>query len=141
MSSQLSKYISREQLIDRREFRFGEIYLLDDELINLPKTDRLGIRRLHDDRWVVVISNNDENMHPLAPTVTVAPLSHRVDLKREFDLEVFAESDSVEQDSLIMLKQMQPVCKVDLREYKGEISDNKKEQLLALLELYYGLED
>ncbi|OPX89437.1 MAG: PemK-like protein [Pelotomaculum sp. PtaB.Bin104] len=139
MSPQLTKYAKRRELYDRREFRFGQIYIIDDELINLPASDRIGKRVTHHDRWVVVVSNNDENIQMLAPTVTVAPLSHRTDLKREFDLEIFKDSDCVKDDSLIILKAMQPVCKVDLRDHQGEISNDKKEELLALIQLYYGL--
>lgn len=140
MSPQITGYLDRKELYDRREFRFGQVFKLDDELINLPASDRIGKRDQHYDRWVVVISNNDENIHPLAPTVTVAPLSHRTDLKRPFDLEIFSGVDSVDVDCLIMLKAMQPVCKVDLRDYMGEISEDKKEELLALIQLYYGLD-
>lgn len=141
MSPQLTKYTNRRELIDNREFIFGQIFLIDDEIINLPSSDRIDKRVTHHDRWVVVISNNDENIHPLAPTVTVAPLSHRIDLKMEFDLEIFKESDCVKVDSLIILKAMQPVCKVDLRDRQGEISDEKKEELIALIQFYFGLEE
>lgn len=141
MSSELKRYSNWRELIDKREFYFGDIYILNDQLVNLPKLDRLKEqRKYHDERWVVIVSNNEENIHPLCPTITVAPLSHRFDLKRPFDLELFKKYDNVKYDCLLMLKLKQPVLKVDLNEKQGEISVDKKDELLALIALYYGLD-
>ena len=129
-------------MIDEREFHFGDIYKINDKLISLPRSDRIeGGRNYHPERWIVVISNNEENYHPLCPVVTVAPLSHRTDLKRPFDLELFKERDDVKYDCLLSLQAKQSILKVDLHEYKGSISYEKKEELLALIAMYYGLDE
>lgn len=141
MSAELNQYTSRKQLIDKRDFRFGDIYIISDHLINLPISDRMeGGRNHHEERWVVIISNNVENNHPFAPTVTIAPLSHRFELKRPFDLELFKRNDNVKYDCLLMLKASQPVLKVDLGTRQSAISDDKMDELMALIALYYGLD-
>jgi mRNA-degrading endonuclease toxin of MazEF toxin-antitoxin module len=137
LSSQ--SYSSRKDLRDEREFHFGSIWKVDDQDVAIPQIDKLGDRTIHQERWVVVISNNSENYHPLCPIVTVAPLSHRTDLKRPFDLELFQSRDNVKLDCLLQLKLSQPILKVDLYENQGEISEEAKTELQVLLDEYYGL--
>lgn len=132
-------YESRKDLFDQREFQFGSVWKIDDRDVAIPQMDKLGQRNLHKDRWVVVISNNNENYHPLCPVVTVAPLSHRVDLKRHYDLELNPVADNVRVPCLLQLKLSQPILKVDLFEEQGQISDEKKEEVQVLLEDFYGL--
>jgi mRNA-degrading endonuclease toxin of MazEF toxin-antitoxin module len=132
-------YTSRKDLIDDRKFEFGSVWKIDDRNVTIPQIDKLGSRYIHPERWVVVISNNQENYHPLCPIVTVAPLSHRTDLKRPFDLELSSKKDNVAVDCLLQLKLKQPILKVDLYEEQGHISDDAKEELQVLLEDFYGL--
>ncbi|MEK4721533.1 type II toxin-antitoxin system PemK/MazF family toxin [Priestia sp. FSL W8-0524] len=135
-----SNYNSKSDLRDTREFHFGSVWKVDDRDVSIPQIDKLSsTRNVHPERWVVVISNNNENYHPLCPIVTVAPLSHRVDLKRAFDLELSKSNDNVKVDCLLQLKLSQPILKVDLYEEQGEISDDKKVELQVLLEGFYGL--
>lgn len=134
-------YQSRRDFFDSREFNFGEVWLLDDSEIVIPQIDHLGIRTIHPERWVVVVSNNSENFHPLCPIVTVAPLSTRIDLKKLHDLELSEQNDNVKEDSILQLKLAQPILKKELNELKGEISDDKKVELQVLLETYFGLAD
>ncbi|MBN6205038.1 type II toxin-antitoxin system PemK/MazF family toxin [Ralstonia pickettii] len=136
---QEAKYQSRSELHDEREFNFGSVWKVDDRDIGIPQIDKLDSRTLHNERWVVVISNNTENFHPLCPIVTVAPLSHRVDLQRDFDLLLSNTNDNVKVDCLLQLKLSQPILKVDLFENQGEISLEKKEELMVSLEDFYGL--
>ena len=62
-----------------------------------------------------------------------------VDLKRPFDLELYNLKDNVKTDCLLQLKLSQPILKADLYEYQGEISNDAKEELMVLLEDFYGL--
>lgn len=134
-------YKNRRDFNDSREFDFGSVWLVDDREVSIPREDKLGGRNFHKERWVVVISNNSENYHPLCPTVTIAPLSHRVDLKRPNDLQLSSSEDNVAVDCLLQLKLSQPIIKRELYECKGDISDAKKVELQVLLEEYYGLVD
>jgi mRNA-degrading endonuclease toxin of MazEF toxin-antitoxin module len=136
---QSSSYNSRKDLIDERLFEFGSVWKVDDRHVSIPQVDRLDSRKMHKERWVVVVSNNNENFHPLCPIVTVAPLSHRVDLKRLYDLELSPEKDNVAIPCLLQLKLIQPILKVDLYEEQGHISEEAKEELQVLLEDFYGL--
>ncbi|MGD6942461.1 type II toxin-antitoxin system PemK/MazF family toxin [Cytobacillus gottheilii] len=103
--------------------------------------DKIGTRNTHVERWVVVVSNNSENYHPLCPVVTVAPLSSRTDLKKKHDLELFSNSDHVKDDCLLQLKLSQLILKKELYDLQGEISQDKKVELQVTLETYYGLVD
>lgn len=94
---------------------------------------------MHQERWVVVISNNNQNYNPVCPIVTVAPLSSRTDLKKKFDLELYNSRDNVKLDSLLQLQLSQPILKVDLFDLQGEISQDAKDELLFLIEDYFGL--
>ena len=136
---QEAKDQSKSELRDEREFNFGSVWKVDDRDIGIPQADKLNSRTLHNERWVVVISNNTENHHPLCPIVTVAPLSHRVDLQRPFDLLLSKTNDNVKVNCLLQLKLSQPILKVDLFECQGEISLEKKEELMVSLEDFYGL--
>lgn len=134
-----ANYRDRQELNDSRGFAFGSIWKVDDRNVAIPQVDRMETRNFHDERWVVVISNNRENYHPLCPVVTVAPLSHRVDLKRPYDLELFRERDNVKVDCLLQLKLAQPILKVDLYENKKEISEQAMIELQALIEDYFNI--
>lgn len=123
---QSTSYRSRRDLKDEREFQFGDVWKVDDRDVSIPQIDKLNSRSIHKERWVVVVSNNSENTHPLCPIVTVAPLSHRTDLKRTLDLDIYRDSDNVKVDCVLQLKLSQPILKVDLFEYQGSISDNVK---------------
>ncbi len=117
---------------DNRDFKQGEIYLVGDEEIHFPDEKFTG-RTRHDDRPVVVVTNHPSSGDPTYPLVLVAPLSHRVEFKREVDLEVLASAEHVEQDSLIRLGLIQPVCKVDLRGPVARLSSGKVDEMLALV--------
>lgn len=134
-------YQSNRDFFDDRSFSFGQVWKLDDSEIVIPQTDHLQTRIIHEERWVVVTSNNSENYHPLCPIVTVSPLSTRVDLKKMYDLELDKANDNVKENCLLQLKLTQPILKKELYDLKGEISDDKKVELQVLLESFFGLFD
>lgn len=138
MSQKSKQLLDREILIDRRKFPFGSIWVIKDNLIVFPAEDRIGVRKLHNERWVVVVSNSPTNHSPHCPVVTVAPLTSRVDIQRKFDLRLYKGRDNVKMDSLIKLQHMQPALKIDLKECKGEISDDAKDELYELISEYFG---
>ncbi|MGG3822035.1 type II toxin-antitoxin system PemK/MazF family toxin [Geobacillus thermodenitrificans] len=139
---ELKMFVSKEELYDEREFHFGQIWKVRDVAVTIPNADRIpGERKERFVRLVVVISNNKDNFNPLSPTVTVCPISKRVDLLRETDLEVHPDEDNnLECPSKIQLALKQPILKVDLyKEPIGELSREDKENLLFMIEEYYGL--
>lgn len=132
-------YLNKREFFDDREFTFGQVWKVKDLEVVIPQEDHLGTRTIHLERWVVVISNNPENYHPLCPIVTVAPLSSRTDLKKLHDLQLNKAEDNVEKDCLLQLKLAQPILKKELYDFQGDISDNRKIDLQVLLETYFGL--
>lgn len=133
------RFPDRKALIDGRKFNFGDVWIVKDKHITMPQSDHIGKRKYHHKRAVVVISNNNENYHPLCPIVTVAPLSHQVELMKDFDLKLLKEEDNVETDCLLQLKLAQPILKKDLSEFKGTISEGKKVETQVLIEEFFGL--
>lgn len=122
----------REKGIDTRAFEQGEVYIARDIEVKIPD-EKLTGRTNHDKRPVVILYNHSTNSNPLYPIVVAAPLSHKITRKRESDLEVFAEKDGLEQDSLLRLGLAQPFLKIDLEGPVAKISDERIEQMLALL--------
>lgn len=140
MAPSLVQYSSISDLADGRVFEFGQIYLISDELLTIPDADRVTSGRdLKPIRPVIIVSNNSQNYNPVCPIVTVAPLSSRVDLYRPNDLELFAGQDGVVRDCILRYSLCQPVLKKDIGDCKGEISVGKKQELLAIIEGFYGL--
>lgn len=140
MASGLTQYASITELADDRPFEFGQIYLIADELVTIPDADRvINGREKRKVRPVVIVSNNDQNCNPVCPIVTIAPLSKRVDLFRPNDVELFAERDGVAMDCILRFSLTQPVLKKDIGELKGEISIEKKQELITVIEEFYGL--
>lgn len=141
MSSSVT-YSSNKEFIDSRSFRFGDLFIVDDSLVSIPQSDRIpGCRTIHPERWVVVVSNNSENHHPLCPVVTVIPLSHRTDLKRLYDVELFCDKDNVKVNCLTQTKLMQPMLKKDLGKHKGTISPDKQAELYMAISNVFGFDE
>jgi len=127
-----------DQLYDAREFEVGEVYYIKDELIGIPNIDRTTVNReIHPGRRVVIAHNSYLNAVPTWPLIHVAPLSHRVDLMRETDIEVTTapeDGNAVAIDSVIQLALVQPVLKVDLERKVGQLSREKIAEMLDLQE-------
>lgn len=142
VSSKVKPLDSVLELIDNREFKIGEVYFLNDQFISIPDEDRTSKERnVHDRRPVVVTHSNSENCNHLCPVITVAPLSHRIDLKRTFDLRVCKGKDGLLMDSLVRLRLMQPVLKVDLEKFQSRLSEPKIEELVAMQLIMLGIEE
>jgi mRNA-degrading endonuclease toxin of MazEF toxin-antitoxin module len=133
--SQLSEIA---ELADLRSFPFGSVWIIGDEEITFPANQKK--RKYHKNRWVVVLSNNNlVNNDPTCFTVTVAPLTSKWQYKDEVDVELFIENESsIEKNSIVRLTQMQPVLKQSLQIYKGELSDDAKDEVFTALADYFG---
>ncbi len=133
------KNLIRESLIDTREFSFGQIWTVPDELIAIPDADRIGDRSPHEARSVLIVSNNRGNTNPLNPIVTVVPLSHRIDCMGPGDVQLYRGRDNLKFDSIARIRLIQPVLKADLIRHIATISDDGKEEILVGVEHYFGL--
>lgn len=128
--------LSSKDLLDERCFEIGQIYYIKDALINIPNIDRLedNSRKIHPGRMVVVVHNHEQNYNKFCPIIEIAPLSHRIDLKRPFDLILNRDdvNGSLKCDSIIQLQLIQPVCKADLERCIGRLKEYKIEELIAM---------
>lgn len=119
-----------KDLIDERKFNFGEIWTIRDCLISIPDADRINERVEHYSRAVVIVDNNSQNYNKFSHVITVAPLSHRVDCIREFDIPLTEEKDGVKQKCLLRMSLIQPVLKKDLHKLVGEIHEDSKDEII-----------
>lgn len=117
---------------DDREFAYGEIFKIKDDLIYFPEA-LFAKRTYHGSRLVVITQHCRSNSNPNVWTVNVAPLSTKIEYKRDTDLEINPEEGNyIDKTSLIRLGLSQPVLKVDL---EGPVGRLTREQLLALTAL------
>lgn len=132
-------YTNITEIKDNRQFIFGTIWQIRDSLITIPNADRLRNRKYHFTRCVVIIDNSAENFNGNSPLISVAPISSQVHCKRKFDIELDKEDDEVLKDSIIMLDYIQPVLKKDLYKCVGDISEDKKYELIESVMIKMGL--
>ncbi|MCM3761020.1 type II toxin-antitoxin system PemK/MazF family toxin [Alkalihalobacillus oceani] len=131
-------YNARDDLKDSREFSFGDIWKLRDELITLLPTDRIdGKRKLYPSRTVVVVQNCLENNDEESLIIEVAPLTTTTRFLQKFDVllhpnEGEKERDNVKEECMAQIHLSQPMLKKDMYEKVGEISTEKKEEIAAI---------
>lgn len=71
--------------------------------------------------------------------MTVAPLTGQLKFKDPTDVELFVENEScISKDVIARLTQIQPVLKMDLKKCKGELSEDAKYEIMAMLADYFG---
>lgn len=117
---------------DDREFQFGEIYLIKDDLIYFPESLFVG-RTFHEVRPVVITYHSSTNRNKHIWTINIAPISSQVDFRRDTDLPIDpVPGNHIDRKSLIRLGLSQPVLKVDLDGPVGTLSRQQKLQLAAL---------
>lgn len=131
-------YNARDDLKDSREFSFGEIWKLRDELITLLPTDRVaGQRKIYASRTVVVVQNCLENNDEETLIIEVAPLTTTTRFLQKFDVLLQPNEDGIKRDDvraecMAQIHLSQPMLKKDMYEKVGEISEEKKEEIAAI---------
>lgn len=119
-------------LSDERRFLFGEIYEVKDELVNFPEGE-FTPRNFHSVRYVVITQHCNSNLNKHIWTLNAAPLSSKIEYKRDTDLEITpAEGNYINRKSLIRLGSSQPFLKVDLSGPVGKLTEMQMKQLAAL---------
>lgn len=118
-----------------REFRQGQIYLVDDQTVVIPDTVP---REYKNKRPVVILYNHELNANPLFPRVVAAPMSTRIDLKRITDLEL-EPSDGVAFRCLLRLDLVQPFLKDQLEGPISSLREDAIDKMLALAALLLGI--
>lgn len=140
-SSELDRYPFKECIIVNKIVEFGEVFLINDRLISIPDADRVrDERNLHPERRVVIVQN-DEGIYSSFPTLLVAPLSTRTDLKRKYDILVLKDQEpAVTEDVLIHMNLIQPILRADLGDSTGILSEDKRDEILRVAQKLFGLE-
>ncbi|NLC67661.1 MAG: type II toxin-antitoxin system PemK/MazF family toxin [Clostridiaceae bacterium] len=132
------QYRDLEVLKDNREFVFGEIWKLRDELIRLLPSDRVvSKRKLYPSRTVIVVQNCLENNDEDSLIVRVAPITSTIQFFGKFDVLLYPNEEDIKKDDVLtkcmaQIHLVQPVLKKDMYEKVGEISVEKKEEIAAI---------
>ncbi len=110
----------------------GDVYLAEDTEIVIPET-KDDERKWHQNgRPCVILSNDVLCSDPAYRIVSIAPISHRVDLKARADFDLSpTRQNGLHEPSLIMLGHIQPVRKQTLFKKIGELSNSEWEAMLA----------
>ncbi|GAC44333.1 Fe-S-cluster-containing hydrogenase components 1 [Paenibacillus popilliae ATCC 14706] len=125
---------------DARVFHYGEIYKVKDIYIVFSEEKYVN-RAKHESRLVCVIHHCEANSDPRAWVINVAPLSSRVEMKRDNDLEITPqEGNYINRCSLIRLGCAQPLLKIDLEGPVGVLTESQLHQLTALQIILTGTE-
>jgi hypothetical protein len=112
----------------------GDVYLVQDAHVIIPET-KARDRLLHPHgRTCVILSSNVFCADPLYPLVSIAPTSHRVDLKDASDFPIEPSSvNGLKLESLVLLGHVQPVRKSSLFRKIGSLSQQEWEDMVLHL--------
>src|SRR5579862_5220704 len=118
----------------RLSFSTGDVCLVEDDEVVIPEMPD-NERKFHENgRFCVVLSSPDICRKITYPIVTIAPLTHRVDLKGIADFEIRKTStNGLQSDSLIMLGHVQPIRKTALFRKFGTLNSGEWDLMLAHL--------
>ncbi len=110
--------------------RCGDIFLVRDVDVIIPER-KARDRHLHPNgRTCVILSNNVFCDDPLYPIVSIAPTTHRVDIKDASDFPLQpSEINGLRCESLVLLGHIQPVRKLSLMRKLGSLSPEEWEQM------------
>ena len=131
-------YKDVQDLKDTREFAFGEIWKLRDELIRLLPSDRVvDKRKIHYSRTVLVVQNCLENNDEESLLIRVAPITTTIRFLQKFDVLLYPNEGDIKRDDVLrkcmaQIQLTQPILKKDMYEQVGEISNEKKEEVAAI---------
>jgi len=91
-------------------------------------------------RPVLVVQNDIGNKY--SPTVIVAAITSKIDkAKLPTHVEISAENDSLEKDSVVLLEQVRTIDKKRLQRHVAHLSDDIIEKVNTSLEISLGLID
>ncbi len=101
----------------------GDIYLVQDNDVVIPER-KAHDRHLHPHgRTCVILSNNLFCEDPFYPIVSIAPTTHRVDIKDASDFPIQPnENNGLRSESLVLLGHIQPVRKRSLFRKLGSLT-------------------
>ena len=110
----------------------GDVCIVKDESVVIPETPE-DKRKYHPEgRLCVILSNRSMCADPTFPIVSIAPLTHRVDLKDSCDFPLNpSDQNRLRKVSLVMLGHIQPITKQDLIKKIGSLSEDEWNDMVA----------
>jgi len=112
----------------------GDVCLVNDEAVVIPETPEEKRTYHKDGRPCVILFNHELCAKALMPIVSVAPISHRVDLKDACDFPISPNArNGLHQESLVMLGHIQPVRKNDVFKKIGSLANEEFDGLMRHL--------
>lgn len=117
--------------VDQRKFKRGDIWLAKEFLFPYEKYGK--------ERPVLILQNNEDNTNPHYPTIYVAPITTRLPTKQyPTDFLVQVGEGGLDQDSRILLGQVQPFLKANLTKKLGRIKEPTLKEIGAILLMNLG---
>lgn len=133
----------RRSGLSSRDIRRGQIYWIDDDLINFP-TERLSDqpeRTKHEGRLVLILQTDLDNCNPTCLTVLIAPLSHKVEYQDTTDYMLSIGQGGLPRDSIVELDLIQALNKVELRQLLGKLDPVTMAGIDAVIAANLGLSE
>lgn len=122
----------RQAGIDNRSFRFGQVFVVENENLSNPEY-ALGKKKPPEkDRTIVVLSTNN---NPAYPIVVIAPITRDLRENGQWDFPLNAGEAGLDCNCVVQLDLIQPVPKVWLRPNApfGELPPERVEEVFARL--------
>lgn len=124
--------------LSSRDIRPGQVYQLHDEDVHFPETEqeRAAGKGVHESRYAVVVQDDQSLSDPTHKRVLIVPMSASSlgrDPKPRYGIPVMRGDGNVPSDCLALVDHIQPVLKVRLKNYCGEMKPKTYEQVQAVL--------
>jgi len=128
----------RDLGVSNRKIREGDVFQLHDEDVHFPETEaeRKKGKGVHDSRYAVVIQADDSLNDPTHSRILVIPTSVTSlgrDPKPRYGIRLARGDGNLPSDCLALVDHVQPILKVRLKNYCGQLSPQSLEQLQAVL--------
>lgn len=124
--------------LSSRVIRPGQVYQLHDEDIHFPETEdeRKSGKGVHESRYAVVVQADESLSDPTHTRVLIVPTSASSldrDPKPRYGIPIMRGDGNVPSDCLALVDHIQPVLKVRLKNFCGELKPATFEQVQAVL--------
>jgi mRNA-degrading endonuclease toxin of MazEF toxin-antitoxin module len=124
--------------LSARDIHPGQVYQLPDEDVHFPETEeeRKSGKGVHPSRYAVVVQGDDSLSDPTHARILIVPMSASSlsrDPKPRYGIPVKCGDGNVPSDCLALVDHIQPVLKVRLKNYCGELQPRTFEQIQAVL--------
>lgn len=100
-------------------YEFGQIYTVKDQHILYPD-NRKRRRKFGKNRPVLILDYSEEKDYSVNPLITIAPISTKIDYKKQYDIDIEQGTCALFEKSLVRVGCLQSVLKSDLCDFFGD---------------------